>query len=203
MLQEDNYSRLIKITKITLPGIALIILSVLFLLPDKRTTIQAFDNIDKSLLKIVQKAGIDKPSFRGTLASGSNLELYANEIVPKDKNNNLIEINEITARLELDPKIVATAYAKKGVINIEKQTAEMVGKVNVEGFNDITVEASDLKVFYDKAIAKTHQPVLMLGNFGMIRAGAAEFSDQSQKSDIGYVLLFSDGVKMLYNMGND
>jgi hypothetical protein len=203
MLQEDNYSRLIKITKITLPGIALIILSVLFLLPDKRTTIQAFDNIDKSLLKIVQKAGIDKPSFRGTLASGSNLELYANEIVPKDKNNNLIEINEITARLELDPKIVATAYAKKGVINIEKQTAEMVGKVNVEGFNDITVEASDLKVFYDKAIAKTHKPVLMLGNFGMIRAGAAEFSDQSQKSDIGYVLLFSDGVKMLYNMGKD
>ena len=203
MFQEDNYSRLIKITKITLPGIALIILSVLFLLPDKRTTIQAFDNIDKSLLKIVQKAGIDKPSFRGTLASGSNLELYANEIVPKDKKNNVIEINEITARLELDPKVVATAYATKGLINIEQQTAEMVGKVNVEGFNDITVEASDLKVFYDKAIAKTHQPVLMLGNFGMIRAGAAEFSDKSKKSEIGYVLLFSDGVKMLYNMGND
>ena len=203
MLQEDNYSRLIKITKITLPSIALIILSVLFLLPDKRTTIQAFDNIDKSLLKIVQKAGIDKPSFRGTLASGSNLELYANEIVPKDKKNNVIEINEITARLELDPKVGATAYATKGLINIEQQTAEMVGKVNVEGFNDITVEASDLKVFYDKAIAKTHQPVLMLGNFGMIRAGAAEFSDKSKKSEIGYVLLFSDGVKMLYNMGND
>ena len=92
MFQQDNYSRLIKITKITLPGIALIILSVLFLLPDKRTTIQAFDNIDKSLLKIVQKAGIDKPSFRGTLASGSNLELYANEIVPKDKKNNVIEV---------------------------------------------------------------------------------------------------------------
>ena len=203
MFQEDNYSRLIKITKITLPGIALIILSVLFLLPDKRTTIQAFDNIDKSLLKIVQKAGIDKPSFRGTLASGSNLELYANEIVPKDEKNNVIEINKITARLELDPKVGATAYATKGVINIEQQTAEMVGKVNVEGFNDITVEASDLKVFYDKAIAKTHQPVLMLGNFGMIRAGAAEFSDKSKKSEIGYVLLFSDGVKMLYNMGND
>ena len=203
MFQEDNYSRLIKITKITLPGIALIILSVLFLLPDKRTTIQAFDNIDKSLLKIVQKAGIDKPSFRGTLASGSNLELYANEIVPKDKKNNVIEINEITARLELDPKVGATAYATKGLINIEQQTAEMVGKVNVEGFNDITVEASDLKVFYDKAIAKTHQPVLMHGNFGMIRAGAAEFSDKSKKSEIGYVLLFSDGVKMLYNMGND
>lgn len=203
MFQEDNYSRLIKITKITLPGIALIILSVLFLLPDKRTTIQAFDNIDKSLLKIVQKAGIDKPSFRGTLASGSNLELYANEIVPKDKKNNVIEINEITARLELDPKVGATAYATKGLINIEQQTAEMVGKVNVEGFNDITVEASDLKVFYDKAIAKTHQPVLMLGNFGMIQAGAAEFSDKSKKSEIGYVLLFSDGVKMLYNMGND
>ena len=203
MFKEDSYSRLIKITKITLPGIALIILSVLFLLPDKRTTIQAFDNIDKSLLKIVQKAGIDKPSFRGTLASGSNLELYANEIVPKDKKNNIIEINEITARLELDPNVGATAYAKKGVINIEQQTADMVGKVNVKGFNDITVEASDLKVFYDKAIAKTHKPILMLGNFGMIRAGAAEFSDQSQKSDIGYVLLFSDGVKMLYNMGKD
>ena len=88
MLKDDNYSRLIRITKIVLPSIAIVILSILFLLPDKRTTIQAFSKIDPSILKIVKKAGIDKPSFRGTLATGSNLELYANDIIPKDTKNN-------------------------------------------------------------------------------------------------------------------
>ena len=84
MLKEDNYSKLVQIIKITLPSVALIMLSALFLLPDSRTKIQAFDSIDQSLLKIVKKAGINKPAFRGTLASGSNLELYADEITPKD-----------------------------------------------------------------------------------------------------------------------
>ena len=203
MLKDDNYSRLIRITKIVLPSIAIVILSILFLLPDKRTTIQAFSKIDPSILKIVKKAGIDKPSFRGTLATGSNLELYANDIIPKDTKNNIIEINEISARLELNPTIGANAYANKGIINIEKQTAEMIGEVNVEGFNDITINASDLKIFYNRSIAKTHQTVLMRGDFGMIRAGAAEFSDQSQKSDIGYVLQFSNGVNMIYKMGSE
>ena len=118
MLKEDNYSKLVQIIKITLPSVALIMLSALFLLPDSRTKIQAFDSIDQSLLKIVKKAGINKPAFRGTLASGSNLELYADEITPKDSKNNIIEILKIKARLELNPKIGATAYANKGIINI-------------------------------------------------------------------------------------
>ena len=43
----------------------------------------------------------------------------------------------------------------------------------------------------------------MNGKFGLIHAGAAEFYDKSYKSDIGYVLSFSNGVRMLYNLGND
>ena len=203
MLKEDNYSKLVQIIKITLPSVALIMLSALFLLPDSRTKIQAFDSIDQSLLKIVKKAGINKPAFRGTLASGSNLELYADEITPKDSKNNIIEILKIKARLELNPTIGATAYANKGIINIEKQMAEMIGSVSVKGFNDIKVEASDLIVFYDKSIAKTDKPVFMNGKFGLIHAGAAEFYDKSYKSDIGYVLSFSNGVRMLYNLGNN
>ena len=81
--------------------------------------------------------------------------------------------------------------------------AEMIGSVSVKGFNDIEVEASDLIVFYDKSIAKTDKPVFMNGKFGLIRAGSAEFYDNSYKSDIGYVLSFSNGVRMLYNLGNN
>ena len=203
MLQKDNYSRRIQIIKITLPSIALIILSALFLLPDSRTKIQAFERIDNSLLMIVEKAGIDKPSFRGTLASGSNLELYADEITPKDSKNNLIEILKIKARLELSPSIGATAYAEKGIINIKNQMAEMIGPVSLKGFNDIKVEASDLTIYYDKSIAKTDKPVFMNGKFGLIQAGNAKFYDRSFKSDIGYVLSFGNGVRMLYNLGNN
>ena len=97
MLKDDKYSTLVAIFKVMLPCLALIILSTLFLLPDNRTKIKALNTIDKSTLDIVKKAGVNKPSFRGTLASGSNLELYATEIITKNNDKNIIEINEISA----------------------------------------------------------------------------------------------------------
>ena len=201
MLKDDKYSTLVAIFKIMLPSLALIILSALFLLPDNRTKIQALNTIDKSTLNIVKKAGVNKPSFRGTLASGSNLELYATEIITKNNDKNIIEINEISARLELNRNNWATASAKKGVVNISEQTAEMVGKVSVKSSNGVLIETSDLKVFYAKSLVKTEGEVFMKGPFGTITAGSAEFYDMNQNSGIGYVLLFNKGVKMKYNFG--
>ena len=201
MLKDDKYSTLVAIFKVMLPCLALIILSALFLLPDNRTKIQALNTIDTSTLNIVKKAGVNKPSFRGTLASGSNLELYATEIIPKNNDKNIIEINEISARLELNRNNWATASAKKGVVNISEQTAEMVGKVSVKSSNGVLIETSDLKVFYAKSLVKTEGEVFMKGPFGTITAGSAEFYDMNQNSSIGYVLLFNKGVKMQYNFG--
>ena len=201
MLKDDKYSTLVAIFKVMLPCLALIILSALFLLPDNRTKIQALNTIDKSTLNIVKKAGVNKPSFRGTLASGSNLELYATEIITKNNDKNIIEINEISARLELNKNNWATASAKKGVVNISEQTAEMVGKVSVKSSNGVLIETSDLKVFYAKSLVKTEGEVFMKGPFGTITAGSAEFYDMNQNSGIGYVLLFNKGVKMQYNFG--
>ena len=201
MLKDDKYSTLVAIFKVILPSLALIILSTLFLLPDNRTKIQALNTIDKSTLNIVKKAGINKPSLRGTLASGSNLELYATEIITKNNDKNIIEINEISARLELNKKNWATASAKKGIVNISEKTAEMVGKVSVKGSNGILIETSDLKVFYAKSLVKTEGVVFMKGPFGTIKAGSAKFYDMNQNSGTGYVLLFNKGVKMQYNFG--
>ena len=201
MLKDDKYSTLVAIFKVMLPCLALIILSALFLLPDNRTKIQALNTIDTSTLNIVKKAGVNKPSFRGTLASGSNLELYATEIMTKNNDKNIIEINEISARLELNRNNWATASAKKGVVNISEQTAEMVGKVSVKSSNGVLIETSDLKVFYAKSLIKTEGAVFMKGPFGTIKAGSAEFYDMNQNSGIGYVLLFNKGVKMQYNFG--
>ena len=82
----------------------------------------------------------------------------------------------------------------------DEKTAEMVGSVEVKGFEDILVEASDLKIFYEKALVKTRKPVFLKGGFGIIEAGSAEFYDMNQKSGKGYVLLFDKGVKMLYGL---
>jgi lipopolysaccharide export system protein LptC len=201
MLKADKYSTLVAIFKVMLPCLALIILSALFLLPDNRTKIQALNTIDNSTLNIVKNSGVNKPSFKGTLASGSNLELYATEIMTKNNDKNIIEINEISARLELNRNNWAIASAKKGVVNISEQTAEMVGKVSVKGSNGVLIETSDLKVFYAKSLVKTEGAVFMKGPFGTIKAGSAEFYDMNQNSGIGYVLLFNKGVKMQYNLG--
>ena len=200
MLNDDSHSKTITILKILLPSIALLILSFLFLLPDHRTKLQAVNKIDKSILQVINKAGINQPSFRGTLASGSNLELYAKSVLPTNKDKSIIEVNEITARLEIDKKSWATAFANKGLVNTTEKTAEMVGSVKIKGFKKIQIDASDLKIFYLRALAKTKKPVSMKGPFGMMTAGSAEFYDMNQKSGEGYVLLFDKGVKMFYKL---
>ena len=200
MLNYDPYSRMITILKILLPSIALLILSFLFFLPDHRTKLQAVNKIDKSILQVIDKAGISQPSFRGTLASGSNLELYAKSVLTKNKDKSIIELDEITARLEIDKKSWATAFANKGLINTTEKTAEMVGSVKVRGFKKIQIDASDLKIFYQRALVTTKKPISMRGKFGMISAGSAEFYDMNQKLGEGYVLLFDKGVKMVYKL---
>jgi len=191
---------MITILKILLPSIALLILSFLFFLPDHRTKLQAVNKIDKSILQVINKAGINQPSLRGTLASGSNLELYAKSVLPKNKDKSIIEVDEITARLEIDKKSWATAFANKGLINTTEKTAEMVGSVKIRGFKKIQIDASDLKIFYQRALVTTKKPVSMRGKFGMISAGSAEFYDMNQKLGEGYVLLFDKGVKMVYKL---
>ena len=104
--------------------------------------------------------------------------------------------------MELNKKNWATASAKKGLVNISEQTAEMVGKVSVKSSNGILIETSDLKVFYAKSLVKTEGAVFMKGPFGTIKAGSAEFYDMNQNSGAGYVLLFNKGVKMQYNFGS-
>ena len=203
MLNDDSYSKMITILKILLPSIALLILSFLFFLPDHRTKLQAVNKIDKSILQVINKAGINQPSLRGTLASGSNLELYAKSVLPKNKDKSIIEVDETTARLEIDKKSWATAFANKGLINTTEKTAEMVGSVKVKGFKKIQIDASDLKIFYLRALVKTKKPVSIKGKFGMISAGSAEFYDMNQKSGEGYVLLFNKGVKMFYELEDD
>ena len=200
MLKDDKHSTLVAILKITLPSLALIILSALFLLPDNRTKIKTLNTIDKATLNIVKKAGINKPSFRGTLATGSNLEVYAAEIVTKNNDKNIIAVAEISARLELNKKSWADASAKKGLINISKQIAKLVGKVSVKVSNGIFIETSDLNMFYAKSLIKTDKIVFMKGPFGTIEAGSAEFYHAKKKSDTGYVLLFNKGVKMIYKI---
>ena len=201
MLKDDKYSTLVAILKIILPSLAIIILSALFLLPDNRTKIKTLNKIDKSTLSIVKKSGIIKPSFRGTLATGSNLELYAAEITTKNDDRNIVEVNEISARLELSKKNWANASAKNGLININKQIIKLVGKVSVNVSNGILIETSDLNMFYAKSLVKTDKTVFMKGPFGTIKAGAAKFYHVKQKSNTGYVLLFNKGVKMHYNLG--
>ncbi|MBL6855595.1 MAG: LPS export ABC transporter periplasmic protein LptC [Rhodobacteraceae bacterium] len=200
MLNINSYSKMITILKILLPSIALLILSFLFFLPDHRTKLQAVNKIDKSILQVINKAGINQPSLRGTLASGSNLELYAKSVLPKNKDKSIIEVDEITARLEIDKKSWATAFANKGLINTTEKTAEMVGSVKIRGFKKIQIDASDLKIFYQRALVTTKKPVSMRGKFGMISAGSAEFYDMNQKLGEGYVLLFDKGVKMVYKL---
>ena len=172
----------------------------MFFLPDHRTKLQAINKIDKSILQVINKAGINQPSFRGTLASGSNLELYSKSVLPKNKDKSIIEVDEITARLEIDKKSWATAFANKGLINTTEKTAEMVGSVKVRGFKKIQIDASDLKIFYQRALVTTKKPISMRGKFGMISAGSAEFHDMNQKLGEGYVLLFDKGVKMVYKL---
>ncbi len=198
MAATNTYSRVVAWVKVILPLLALGLLSTLFLLsrtPDPNRAIP-FAEVDVEELAREQRLG--NPRIAGTLADGREVIFTADRAAPVEGNSDLIEAQQIEARIDLSPDSILMVVAGDAMFDLPAERADLGGDVQLttsEGWQLL----SDILQF-DLSASRMSSPeeVHVTGPGVDLTAGTM----QASTIDGDNVVLFNNGVRVLYDPQN-
>ncbi|MGV6888791.1 LPS export ABC transporter periplasmic protein LptC [Rhodophyticola sp. SM2404] len=195
---SNRYSQVVSYVKIVLPIIAIGILSTLFLLsrtPDPERAIP-FANVDLEELAREQRLG--SPRYAGTTNAGREVVVVAETAVPVDGQLDLISVDSLDARVELDDTRFVDITSLQGVINLETNIADLSTDVEVADSTGYTLDTENLLVNFREFAMSSPTDVVVEGPGFHLEAGSMDLSG----AEGAQVLIFNGGVKVLYQLDN-
>jgi len=195
---SNRYSQVVSYVKIVLPIIAIGILSTLFLLsrtPDPERAIP-FANVDLEELAREQRLG--SPRYAGTTNAGREVVVVAETAVPVDGQLDLISVDTLDARIELDDTRFVDITSLQAVINLETNIADLTIDVEVADSTGYTLDTENLLVNFREFAMSSPTDVVVEGPGFHLEAGSMDLSG----AEGAQVLIFNGGVKVLYQLDN-
>lgn len=195
---SNRYSQVVSYVKIVLPIIAIGILSTLFLLsrtPDPERAIP-FANVDLEELAREQRLG--SPRYAGTTNAGREVVVVAETAAPVDGQLDLISVDTLDARIELDDTRFVDITSLQGVINLETNIADLSTDVEVADSTGYTLDTENLLVNFREFAMSSPTDVVVEGPGFHLEAGSMDLSG----AEGAQVLIFNGGVKVLYQLDN-
>ena len=195
---SNRYSQVVSYVKIVLPIIAIGILSTLFLLsrtPDPERAIP-FANVDLEELAREQRLG--SPRYAGTTNAGREVVVVAETAVPVDGQLDLISVDTLDARIELDDTRFVDITSLQAVINLETNIADLTTDVEVVDSTGYTLDTENLLVNFREFAMSSPTDVVVEGPGFHLEAGSMDLSG----AEGAQVLIFNGGVKVLYQLDN-
>jgi len=195
---SNRYSQVVSYVKIVLPIIAIGILSTLFLLsrtPDPERAIP-FANVDLEELAREQRLG--SPRYAGTTNAGREVVVVAETAVPVDGHLDLISVDTLDARIELDDTRFVDITSLQAVINLETNIADLTIDVEVADSTGYTLDTENLLVNFREFAMSSPTDVVVEGPGFHLEAGSMDLSG----AEGAQVLIFNGGVKVLYQLDN-
>lgn len=194
-LGEETRSRVMAWLKLALPLAALGLLSVLFLLarpaapPDPPAWLAERDEAVRDGERV---AG---PSFATMTKDGTDLMLSARTARPEGPSRAAVEALRGTARLP-DGSTIRLA-ARSGILDDAAAEARLAGGVEIESSAGYRLETERLTLDFDRLRMESAGPVTGEGPAGRLTAGRLLVEGGGDAR--GARLLFTDGVKLLYD----
>lgn len=195
-MHADRYSRMVAWLKISLPLLALAILSTLFLISravDPPVTIPFADSEVQERLSNQQVTG---PYFSGISANGDQIDFVAETVkgVPDEIGTNFAENVDVTVNFVSG--LTANLTANEAVINIAEDRTRLTGDVVVVTSQGYVLESELMMVRMTSPEIDSPGPVKGTMPTGTIDAGTMHFfvADDAGNSQ----LVFTNGVKLIY-----
>jgi lipopolysaccharide export system protein LptC len=139
------HDRLIKWAKIALPIAAGLLLIILALAPLDRKGDVSFILDKKKVQSAPERMRVEEARYTGTDDKGQLFEIVANRAIQPSSNTPLVDIDGMSARLNLQqgPMLIA---ADQGRYNIDTQQVAVVGPINVHGADGWQLQTRDVKI---------------------------------------------------------
>jgi len=195
----DAYSRLVAWLKIILPLVALAILSTLFLLARTIDPSQSIPYADYDTQKLAQEQRIGKPNYAGMTKDGSSIVITAESATPESSTYDQVSLVAPTAKMETANGLQYQMMAAAGSVNNASHVAKLSGDVSFSTSDGYIARTQSISTNLVTTEVQTDGSITADGPLGHLEAGQMVLTrDPTAKSGAGYVLVFKDGVKLVY-----
>jgi lipopolysaccharide export system protein LptC len=191
----DRRTRLVNWLKVLLPLVALGLLSTLFLLA--RTTDPdlaiRYSDVDVSALSKDQQ--VTGPAYAGITRDGATISVTASTVRPQEGDPRKLDAATVAGRFELRAGTVADMTAPEAEIDTAGDLARFKGGVVVLSSDGHQFETETLLASLATTDVRAETQVRARGPHGTLQAGAMHITQDEQG---GYVVVFTDGVRLVY-----
>lgn len=191
----DRYSRMVQFLKVLLPLVAILLLSMVFLLSRSIETNVSGPFTEQDLDARVKSQMVTRPRFRGTTRKGEDIQVEAVQ-ASRGSAEGVPTASRLQGRFGLTNGGVITLDSETGMLQPNKGEAVFSGDVVMTTTDGIRVTTDLLNTSLDEIRGETPGPVQAVGPIGRFSAGRMRFG--AEKTDGPVHILFTDGVKLVY-----
>lgn len=193
MARVDSYSRMVLWLKVTLPLLALAILSTLFLVAETLDPEAAIPYANVDVGQIMEDQGVTRPVFGGISQDGVEIALGAESVRPDGgafigRGLNVDMVFPEGGSLKID--------SPAGSIDIAQEEAFLRGGVRLKSSNGYDVSTEEIRTAWSEAVVETAGTVTATGPAGDLEAGRMVLRGGTGRT--GHLLVFNDGVRLVY-----
>ncbi|MGB8624422.1 MAG: hypothetical protein WCD16_16550 [Paracoccaceae bacterium] len=201
MASTDNrYSRFIALAKIVLPLAALGLLSTLFLFSHRVDPTRPVREGNVDVGELAREQRITAPTYSGVTRDGTAISISAATATPDLAAPGRGSAAEMTARLDFADGDHAEIASARGAVDTEAGHAILSGGVKITTTSGFEISTESLTAALDRTSVVSESTVNAKGPMGTLTAGQMRI-EASGADDGGYVLLFKQGVKLVYHPG--
>ena len=192
---DNRHSRWVARLKVALPLAALVILSTLFLIADRRGTGDTIPFSDVEIDRILTEGRIANPDYSGVGADGAAIILRATEAQPGTANSDIARATSVSGIWTSRSGAEVTLSSRTGSLHRANDDIRVEGDVQIVDAQGYIVESDALEVDGTTSDIASPGPVTGTGPVGRIEAGAMALS----QNDDTPTMRFTKGVRVVYD----
>lgn len=195
-MQTDRYSRTVTWLKVTLPLIAIGLLSTLFLLSRSIDPTASVPFADTEVRDRLLNRQVTGPYFSGTTANGDQIDFVAKTVTTPSglTGANLAEDIFVTINMASGTQI--TVNADHGLFDLAADVSELTGDVLITTSAGYVIRSQELLARISQLDLTSPDVVTATGLGGDLSAGAMNISVKEAGDPAQ--LIFTNGVKLIY-----
>ena len=197
MDRADRYSRLVLWLKVTLPLLALAILSTLFFVAETLDPEAAIPYADVDVEQVLQDQGMTRPTFGGVTSEGVEVQLTAQEVRPDPQVRSQLNGRSLRADLKIPDRGTIMIRSPDGTVDADSGVASLTGGALLESSTGFRIETEAIVASLNEATARADNEVSATGPVGRLTAGAMELMRQHD-DNASYLIVFKNGVRLVY-----
>lgn len=197
MTYGDRYSRMVAWLKVSLPLLALAILSTLFLISRVVEPTATIPFADTEIQERLTRQQITGPYFSGISSAGDQIEIYAQVFSAAGGREGKNSIKDVRLNVRFATGLHAQLLADQAVVNIGEDISRLNGNVRFETSDGYVLSGDQFAVRMSTPEITAPEKILGQTPAGSVAAGAMHISIPEDGSSIR--LVFTNGVRLIYN----